>query len=363
MTEALQPKTPSGEPIDRKNADTPRSGGDIGQEERQRFSFRHSYGLIRIKFSRALHRNARTMLARLAIWPARLVLAALDLPIRWLMNLLDSVIGDRGYLTVGSIIGGYLLVFGLIDAKHQQDDGRASLERSLFITMVSSGNAQSFVVAMKGFGKAQSMCVTEHPNLFTPWKWGRSEQPNLWPLREWAVAQLSSCEQHTCSMDESRIDLRRANLEWAYINAKVNLSHANLDEARMTGAELSGVDLSEATLSHASLEHALLIGVNLSGAHLANANLWETGLKGANLSGADLRYANLMGADIVGADFRGANLDGVDLTGAIYDDSTKFPDGFNKLENLMLKEDPILRRLTQQFEESPFNKCGIKYNE
>jgi hypothetical protein len=51
----------------------------------------------------------------------RTFLTILDLPMRWLMGFFDSVIGDRGYLTVGSIVGAYLVMFGLIDQKHQQE--------------------------------------------------------------------------------------------------------------------------------------------------------------------------------------------------------------------------------------------------
>ena len=63
----------------------------------------------------------------------------LDMPVRWLMDLFDAVSGNRGYLAVGSVLAAYLAAFGLIDTKSTQEETRAAVERSLFITLVPVG--------------------------------------------------------------------------------------------------------------------------------------------------------------------------------------------------------------------------------
>jgi len=100
------------------------------------------------------------------LWPARLAVAVI---VRWPANILHTIVGDRGWVTVGSIVGAYLVIFGLVDAKHQREENQASLERAAFITLVSSGNAASFVVGLKSFGPVQTMQATAEPSLFKPW--------------------------------------------------------------------------------------------------------------------------------------------------------------------------------------------------
>jgi hypothetical protein len=86
-------------------------------------------------------------------------------------------------------------------------------------------------------------------------------------------------------------------------------------------------------------EGANLQGANFVGADLARANLKKANLRGAclvraqcfdaNLRGADLRDANLRDALLAGADLRWAQLSGARLQGAVYDKSTRWPQGFN----------------------------------
>jgi hypothetical protein len=243
----------------------------------------------------------------------RPLVAIVDLLVRWLMAFLDTVIGDRGYLTVGSLIGAYLIMFGLIDAKSQQEETRASFERSQFMSLVIAGNAPSFVVAMKNFGPTQTMRATEHPELFKPWKWGSSYQPNFVPMEQWAQARLSTCDAKACSTQEdARIDLSRANL-----------SRATLSGANLIRADLSGANLSDAALSSANLSRAYLNDTNLSGAYLNDTNL----------SGAILSRATLSGATLSDAA----------LSRAIWDQATKFRVGFNPAERGMVRNDATPR--------------------
>ena len=67
---------------------------------------------------------------------------------------------------------------------------------------------------------------------------------------------------------------------------------------------------------------------------LREADLSMAKLHGATLAGADLRKADLRGADLSAANLRGADLSEANLHGAylheaIYEHSTKFPEGFD----------------------------------
>ena len=119
-----------------------------------------------------------------------------------------------------------------------------------------------------------------------------------------------------------------------------DLSRVPIDElddltlAYLRGAELSGAYLSGADLFGANLSAADLRGADLGGAHLVSADLSGADLSGANLFGADLSWAELQGAALNGADLRradltGSGLQGAHLTEALYDDYTRWPEGYD----------------------------------
>jgi uncharacterized protein YjbI with pentapeptide repeats len=119
-----------------------------------------------------------------------------------------------------------------------------------------------------------------------------------------------------------------------------DLSRVPLEElddltlAYLRGAELSGATLGGADLFGADLAAADLRGADLGGAHLVSADLSGADLSGTNLFGADLSWAELQGADLRGADLRradltGAGLQGADLTEAVYDEYTRWPEGYD----------------------------------
>lgn len=93
---------------------------------------------------------------------------------------------------------------------------------------------------------------------------------------------------------------------------------------------LSGVCFRRAILYWANLCGADLSDCNFEGADLSGAALRDARLVGANLRDAKLGRDNLGGStDLQGADLTGAQLHGADLNGAKYDDTTKFPLGFD----------------------------------
>ncbi|MEM7345714.1 MAG: pentapeptide repeat-containing protein, partial [Chloroflexota bacterium] len=106
-----------------------------------------------------------------------------------------------------------------------------------------------------------------------------------------------------------------------------DLANSNLREA-----DLSGVNLSEVNLSDADLTGAVFLGANLSKANLSGTDLGGANLTGANLSRASINNVNLNDADLTGANLSEADLTNTDLTNAAYNNSTKWPDGFNPFE-------------------------------
>ena len=102
--------------------------------------------------------------------------------------------------------------------------------------------------------------------------------------------------------------------EAAVASARPDLVAARLTRARLPCADLRGANL---------------IGANLAQAHLVAAHLEHANLSGANLTEAHLIGVELRGANLVGACLAGAGLTGADLTSALYDDSPRWPDGFD----------------------------------
>jgi hypothetical protein len=325
--------------------------------ERHPHPSQRAYGNFRSRFLETLTKPRRSRIFSGLQHIARSGFLILDMPARWLMDLCDAVSGNRGYLAVGSVLAAYLAAFGLIDTRSTQEETRASVERSLFITLVSSGNAASFIAAMKDFGPIQTMPATERPSLLKFWQWGRTQQPNREPMWHWAGWRLTECKKEVkdCSLKaELRLDLGDANLSKAQLSGAnlidANLSGANLIDANLIDANLRRANLIDANLSSAILRYANLIDANLSGANLIDANLIDANLinadlRRANLIDANLSSANLSGANLSDANLRGANLrytilSGTNLTGARYSAKTTFPADFDpKADEMVLTAD------------------------
>ncbi len=114
-------------------------------------------------------------------------------------------------------------------------------------------------------------------------------------------------------------------------SGKVNLHKDDQTAANFMMAKMLHTSLSNARMSGADLGRARLIGANLSGADLSKADLIGANLCRANLSGANLSGARLIFSYLMGADLSGANLNKADLKEAKYDQTTKWPDGFDPI--------------------------------
>ena len=122
-------------------------------------------------------------------------------------------------------------------------------------------------------------------------------------------------------------DLAGAML-WGYDFSGADLSGADLSKAILTAADLAGATLIGADFSYADLEGAYLEGADLRNAALVGADLGRADLRGADLRGADISSAYLAVTDLRGADLTGATLEGARFIGAEWDETTRWPEGY-----------------------------------
>ena len=200
--------------------------------------------------------------------------------------------------------------------------------------------------------------------MLKPWAWLNVDFPNEQPLWEWLKEFSKECKTEICSTDENyrmeldytgmnetlasgadfsgaslyqtqflASDLSYAAFRKAYVE-QTDFTGANLDEADFNLATVSEIDL-----SHASLRFSKMSSIDLSESTLSYADLYHAKLIDTNLAGSDLSHANLVGADLSAT----TGLDSANLTEAIYDDTTKFPDGFSTQEHALLPHRPTNR--------------------
>jgi uncharacterized protein YjbI with pentapeptide repeats len=150
---------------------------------------------------------------------------------------------------------------------------------------------------------------------------GQSLAGEDWSGRDLFHVQLAGA-------DLSGADLSRTQLSISDLQ-KADLRGARLADAVLNGADLRGARLADADLRGADLNEAKLAGADLRSADLSEGTELHATLTRADLRGANLEGAKLQKADLRGADFREASLSDIDLRDAIYDTTTRWPEGFN----------------------------------
>ncbi|MGF1513652.1 MAG: pentapeptide repeat-containing protein [Elainellaceae cyanobacterium] len=122
----------------------------------------------------------------------------------------------------------------------------------------------------------------------------------------------------TCRMAPPDTSFQQGSL------SQVDLTAVDFNRADLSEADLSGSILAEAQLLQADLRHA-----NLKQAELQQASLQQANCAYASFRSADLKDANLHQASLIGTDLTDADLTGANLSQALYDDTTRFPSGFD----------------------------------
>lgn len=69
-------------------------------------------------------------------------------------------------------------------------------------------------------------------------------------------------------------------------------------------------------------------GLDFRNVFFFGADLHGCDLNGVNLFNCDLSYADLFGANLTGADLSNANLTGTNITDVLWDETTRWPEGF-----------------------------------
>lgn len=122
-----------------------------------------------------------------------------------------------------------------------------------------------------------------------------------------------------------------------------DLRDTNLEYARFDECDLTGADFRDALLTGTAFRLAKMAGVNMEECKnfdasnvetLRKAKLKKVKIKGS-LENADLREADLRGADMSGVHF----FPGARFKKAVYSDETIFMDGFDPVEQGMIKKD------------------------
>ena len=136
----------------------------------------------------------------------------------------------------------------------------------------------------------------------------------------------------TCA-EFDNVNLSRANFQGSDLSystiSQSNLSQANCKGADLARATLNGINFQESNLVRANLWESSLEKSNLQGGNFKQACLKNASLAGANLQNIDLTLANVSLANLIGADLSTATLHRTLLSGAIYDETTRFPKGFD----------------------------------
>lgn len=122
----------------------------------------------------------------------------------------------------------------------------------------------------------------------------------------------------------------------------LGLRGANLEGLIAPLGQFQGLDLSKCNLYWASLADADLSFAVLTEADLRGANLCRTKCRNTVFRKANLGRDNLGGRTMLqGADLQYALLHDCNLEGAVFDDTTKFPLGFNPHEVGMVHVDEL----------------------
>lgn len=164
-------------------------------------------------------------------------------------------------------------------------------------------------------------------------------------LRRWAEVNKQQAEAKEEETHPIRFNSAGETPQQQALNAYVaRLKNATTREARQvildemkTGGLLPGANLNNLNLQGANFYEADMRGISLEGCNLENAYMIEANLQGANLNQANLQraelsWANLKGSFLGETDLKGtwllqANLEDAFLKTAIFDYSTRLPDG------------------------------------
>ena len=148
----------------------------------------------------------------------------------WFHGVRETFLGKHGYMIIVSLVGAYIGLYSIMEARFERAMSRATFERQAFMQVVSSG---SFVVAMKNFGPVQNVVVPQEPTLWTFWAWFKTGKPNKDPLHRWAVHFFPLCRgKPECGGGGAfALELSGADLRVADLTHTTGLTREQIDSA------------------------------------------------------------------------------------------------------------------------------------
>jgi hypothetical protein len=108
----------------------------------------------------------------------------------------------------------------------------------------------------------------------------------------------------------------------------LDMSGENLQGVALLYRNLKNADFSEANLSESNFQGSDLRGTSFKDSNLTDARIHLADLRGADFRGANMTNTNLGKSRVEGANFQNSIFENVIMT-VTYDESTKWPEGFN----------------------------------
>ena len=143
-----------------------------------------------------------------------------------------------------------------------------------------------------------------------------------------AVRRQRSLLEPPVAAPASAAAARAGLIEAKALNGLV-LSGEDLRGARFPYKELRGANFSDSDLTGATFQGSDLRAALFVGANLTSTRFFESDLRGVDFSGAVLRETQLLQARLEGADLSLAKIEADSDFRATYDQTTKWPAGFN----------------------------------
>ena len=160
----------------------------------------------------------------------------------------------------------------------------------------------------------------------------------------------------------SNLNLEKANFNMSKI-WMVSFESSNLEQAKFVesniyrsnfkGANLKKVDFTNASAEKNNFSNCNMREANFTNANMSSCNLDRTDLRGADFTNAVLEFAIFKHADLRGADLERAVFEtGINtfdskpkFKHAIYDNSTRFPEGFNHEQHEIMHVDEWVKKI------------------
>lgn len=125
---------------------------------------------------------------------------------KWGNHFIRSIADEKGYLVITSILGIYLTIYSIVQAKSDRDMNYASNQLSNFMAL-TSGNKPALLANLRNLAVIQNIEASVEPDILDPFKWHEKYKPNKHFLSNWAFEFFKQCSSDECGDNQYRINL------------------------------------------------------------------------------------------------------------------------------------------------------------